>query len=102
VASAGGAVVILGGALWSIARRRQPRAMVSNGLIAVGTLALGASGLSNSVLDAMSAFAVSLLIGITVIFAGFLVATTEPPVPAGPARSEILERRQPGRLATPR
>jgi hypothetical protein len=101
VASAGGAVVILGGALWSIVRRRQPRAMVSNGLIAIGTLALGASGLSNSVLDAMSAFAVSLLIGITVIFAGFLVATTEPAVPAGTARGEILEpgfgrpRRQP-------
>jgi hypothetical protein len=83
VASAGGAVLILAGAAWSIIRRRQARAVVSNGLIAVGTLALGASGLFNSVFDAMSAFAVSLLVGITVIFAGFLVATTAPPVTSG-------------------
>lgn len=76
VASAGGAFVILGGALWSIARRRRSKAVLSNGLIAVGTLILGASGLFNSVFDAMSAFAVALLVGISVIFAGFLVATT--------------------------
>lgn len=80
VASAGGALVILGGALWSIVRQRRARAVVSNGLIATGTLILGASGLFNSVFDAMSAFAVTLLIGITVIFVGFLVATTATPV----------------------
>jgi len=54
--------------------------VVSNGLIAAGTVILGASGLLNSVFDAMSAFAVTLLVGITVIFGGFLVATTTPPV----------------------
>jgi len=86
VASAGGAVVILAGALWSIVRQRRARAIVSNALIAIGTLVLGASGLFNSVFDAMSAFAVSLLVGITVIFLGFLVATTATPAPraAGP------------------
>lgn len=73
VASAGGALVILGGAVWSIVRQR--RTLLSNGLIAVGTLILGASGVFNSVFDAMSAFAIALLVGITVIFAGFLAAT---------------------------
>jgi hypothetical protein len=72
VGSAGGALVIVGGAVWSIVRHRSP---VANGLIAIGTLVLGASGVLNSVFDAMSAFAVTLLIGITLIFVGFLVAT---------------------------
>lgn len=80
VASAGGAVVILGGAVWSMVRRR---GVLSNGLIAGGTLILGASGVFNSVFDAMSAFAVSLLIGITVIFAGFLLAGSR----SGPQRA---------------
>jgi hypothetical protein len=48
----------------------------SNGLIALGTLILGASGTLNSVFGAMTAFAVTLLVGISVIFAGFLVATS--------------------------
>jgi hypothetical protein len=76
VASGGGALVITAGAVWSIARRREARSIVSNGLIAVGTLVLGGSGLFNSVLDAMTAFAVTLMIGIALVFAGFLVATT--------------------------
>jgi hypothetical protein len=79
VASGGGAVVILGGALWSMVRERRARAVVSNGLIAAGTLVLGASGLLNSVFGAMTAFAVTLMLGITVVFGGFLVATTAPP-----------------------
>ena len=85
VASAGGALVILGGAVWSIVRQR--RTLLSNGLIAIGTLVLGASGLFNSVFDAMSAFAIALLAGITLIFAGFLAATApaSPPTSAVPA-----------------
>jgi hypothetical protein len=88
VASGGGAVVILGGAVLSIIRRRS---VISNGLIAAGTLILGASGVFNSVFDAMSAFAVSLLVGITVIFAGFLLSIRSPArplprsLPAGPS-----------------
>ncbi len=82
VASGGGATVILAGAVWSIARRREGRAIVSNGLIAVGTLVLGGSGVFNSVLDAMTAFSVALMVGIALIFAGFLVATTAPAPPA--------------------
>lgn len=79
VGSAGGAVVIFGGAVWSlwrVARTAAPhRLLWSNGLIALGTLILGASGTLNSVFGAMTAFSVTLLVGITVIFAGFLLAT---------------------------
>ncbi len=88
VASAGGSVLIFGGAVWSIVRRPQARSVLSNGLIAGGTLVLGASGLFNSVLGAMTAFAVALLAGITIIFAGFLVAATplRPGAPSTGAR----------------
>jgi len=85
VASGLGATVVLGGAAWSawrFWRRRKGASPVpaarlagANLLIAAGTLVLGAGGLFNSVLDAMEAFAVTLLVGIGLIFAGFLVAT---------------------------
>jgi len=83
--SAGGAVVILAGAVWSawrVWRERAPRHLLwSNGLIAAGTLVLAAGGTLNSVVGAMTAFAITLLAGIVCIFAGFLVA-------AGAARGE--------------
>jgi hypothetical protein len=85
VASGAGASVVLGGAVWSAIRMRRGRAVWSNLLIALGTLILGASGLLNSVLDAMTGFAVALLVGITVLFAGFLVAAT---APGGAGRAE--------------
>jgi len=75
VASGGGAVVIVAGAVWSIARHR---AVLANALIGAGTLVLGASGLFNSVFDAMTAFAVALVIGIALVFGGYLVATSAP------------------------
>lgn len=71
VASAGGALVIVAGAAWSAWRRRLVGANV---LIAGGTLVLGAGGLFNSVLDEMEAFALTLVIGITMLFLGFLLA----------------------------
>ncbi len=76
-----GALVVLAGALWSAARLVRSRApgaarlAAGNGLIAAGTLVLGAGGLLNSILDEMDGFAVSLVIGIAFIFAGFLVAS---------------------------
>ncbi|MGI9022434.1 MAG: hypothetical protein ACR2HV_04235 [Acidimicrobiales bacterium] len=86
VASGAGATVVLGGAVWSAWRfwRRRggaspvPAARLAgaNLLIAAGTLVLGAGGLFNSVLDEMQAFAVTLLVGIALLFTGFLVATT--------------------------
>lgn len=84
VGSGVAATVIIGGALWSAWRlahgwRRGTtfpgarRLAAANVVIALGTLVLSAGGLFNSVLDAMDAFAVSLVVGITIIFAGFLL-----------------------------
>lgn len=85
VASGGGALVVLAGAVWSAWRVRRGPMAIANGLIALGTLVTGASGLLNSVVNAMTAFSVTLLVGITVIFAGFLVAATAPaPVSRAP------------------
>jgi hypothetical protein len=88
VASGVGAAVVFGGAVWSAARllrgRRRPgvapavaapgRLAAANLLIALGTAILSASGLLNSVLGEMDAFAVTLSAGITVMFGGFLLA----------------------------
>jgi len=94
VASGVGATFIVLGAAWSIVRQRRARAVVSNGLIIAGTLVLGASGLFNSVLDAMTAFAVALMVGIALVFAGFLVATAAPPPAAsgGPSVTPLRAR----------
>jgi hypothetical protein len=77
-ASGAGALVVFGGAVWSAARLRRGtatrRLAAANVLIALGTLVLSAGGLLNSVVDEMDAFALSLVVGIGVIFAGFLVA----------------------------
>jgi hypothetical protein len=83
VASAAGALVVIGGAVWSAWRLWRAgagsrRLVLANGLIAAGTLVTGASGVLNSVLDKQTGFAVTLLIGIGIIFAGFLVATAAP------------------------
>ena len=94
LASGAGATVVLVGAGWSAwrllarrdaatsaagspLRRGRPTGRLAGGnvLIAAGTLVLGAGGLFNSVLDEMEAFAVTLLVGIALLFAGFLVAT---------------------------
>lgn len=97
VASGGGALVVLGGAVWSAWRLRgteklrrtkglqQGRRMWANVVIAGGTLVLGASGLLNSVLGQMEAFAVTLAVGVSILYAGFLVAVTPARRPAPPA-----------------
>ena len=96
VASGLGATVVLAGAAWSAWRfwrerraaggRPTGRLVAANLLIASGTLVLGAGGLFNSVLDEMEAFAVTLLVGVVLLFAGFLLATTarRSPLPPGP------------------
>jgi hypothetical protein len=92
VGSGVAAVVIVAGALWSayrLARHRKPalagversasspgHLVVGNLLIAAGTLVLSASGTVAGRLGKDTAFAVTLLIGIAVLFAGFLVAST--------------------------
>jgi hypothetical protein len=79
VGSGAGALVLLGGAVWSAARLARRggagRLVVANTLIALGTLVLSAGGVLNSAVDAMDAFAISLVAGISVIFVGFLVTT---------------------------
>ena len=81
VASSVGALVVILGSLWSMVRlfrSSAPRARtgaVGNGLIVLGVLVLSVGGLLNSVFDEMTGFAVSLLVGISLIFAGALVAT---------------------------
>jgi hypothetical protein len=90
VCSGGGAVVIVVGAVvsaWRLWRGRARsrttsgpvadpgRLAVGNVLIAAGTLILSASGTLNARLGALTAFAVTLLVGISVLFVGFLVAT---------------------------
>lgn len=91
VGSGVAAVVIIAGALWSawrVWRGRVPslgaartvlapgRLVVGNVLIAIGTLVLSASGTLAGRLGKDRAFAVTLLVGICVLFAGFLVATS--------------------------
>jgi hypothetical protein len=76
VGSAVSALVVFGGAAWSAWRLRRGRLMWANVLIAAGTAITGASGLLNSAMDEMEAFAVTLVAGIAVLFVGFLVATT--------------------------
>lgn len=93
------ALVIIGGALlsaWRLLRtgRRSsapqlppspvsPRRLaLANLLIAAGTLVLSAGGLLNSVMDEMDAFALSLVVGIAIIFGGFLLTSTPRPLPA--------------------
>lgn len=78
VASAGGALIVLGGAAWSAWRFRRGRMVAANLLIAGGTLVLGAGGILNAVLDEMEAFALTLVVGVTMLFLGFLLAAAAP------------------------
>ncbi len=86
VASGAGAMVVLGGAVWSAWRLRSrqsarpgsARLAAANAVIALGTLVLGASGLLNSVLGQMEGFAVTLTVGITLLFVGFLATNARP------------------------
>jgi hypothetical protein len=79
VSSGVAATVLLGGAVWSAARfaRRRGTAHLAaaNGLIGAGTIALSAAGLLNSVADEMTSFAISHVVGISLVFAGFLVTS---------------------------
>lgn len=81
VGSGVGALVVFVGAVWSaarFARRRTPgsRALAAgNGLIALGTAILSSGGLLQGVVGHDESFTISLAAGITVIYAGFVVAS---------------------------
>lgn len=100
-ASGVGALVVVVGALWSAARVRRARVVVANGLIALGTVVTGASGLLNAVLDEMTGFAVALVLGVSILFAGFLVATSGPRrrLPAAPGELVVETHPAAPRLA---
>ena len=74
-------MVLIGGALWSavrFGRRRTPgsgRLALGNVLIALGTLVLSSGGLIQGTVGHDEAFAISLATGISVIYAGFAVAS---------------------------
>jgi hypothetical protein len=76
-----GAIVVFGGAVWSairFARARRPgsgRLAGGNALIALGTLVLSSGGLLQGVVGSDEAFALTLAVGIAVIYAGFAVAS---------------------------
>ena len=85
VGSGLGATVVFAGAAWSVIRfvraRQRPgsaRMAVANALIAAGTLVLSAGGVLQGVVGHDEAFALSLAVGITVIYAGFLVTARRP------------------------
>ena len=114
VGSGVAATVIIVGAVWSAVRllpgrrRSRPpaapaipagRLAAANLVIAAGTLILSAGGILNSAVDAMNAFAVSLVVGIAVIFAGFLLASS--PAAPGPASGPRLRWRRSVPVALP-
>jgi len=81
VGSGVGATVIVAGALWSIARLvgsadvpGRGRLALANALVALGTLVLSSGGLVQGFVGHDEAFALSLAVGISVIYGGFLVA----------------------------
>ncbi|MGZ8735285.1 MAG: hypothetical protein ACXW1M_08865 [Acidimicrobiia bacterium] len=83
------AVVIIGGAIWSairyIRRRDEPgmaRLAAANGLIALGTIVLSSGGLAQGIVGHDEAFTLSLALGISVIYAGFLVSVSTARSPA--------------------
>ncbi|MBW3536651.1 MAG: hypothetical protein KY395_02625 [Actinobacteria bacterium] len=80
LASGLGTVIVVGGAVRSAFRMKSVtgagRRAAGNVLIAAGVIITGMSGLANSVLGAMGAFALFLTIGATVIFVGYLVSTS--------------------------
>jgi hypothetical protein len=91
VGSGVAAVVIIGGAVWSAARfvrrRDEPgmaRLAAANGLIALGTIVLSSGGLAQGIVGHDEAFTISLALGISVIYAGFLVSVSTARSPATP------------------
>jgi hypothetical protein len=97
VASGLGAMVVLGGAIWSAVRFARSRAngtsrlAAGNGLIALGTFVLSSGGLVQGAVGKDEAFALTLASGIAVIYAGFAVASSVPrPASARSARRGTL------------
>ncbi len=78
VGSGVGATAVIAGSAYTALRTRVPRVALANVLIALGVIANGASGLLNSLVGETRGFVVMLAVGIILLFAGFLLATTGP------------------------
>ena len=84
IGSGVGAVVVFAGAAWSavrFARSHRPGAghlAGGNAVIALGTLVLSSGGLLQGIVGSDEAFALTLAIGIAVIYGGFAVASSVP------------------------
>jgi len=95
VGSGVGALVVFGGAAWSavrFARSRTPghgALAAGNALIATGTLILSSGGLLQGAVGHDESFTISLALGITVIYAGFVVASGRAPAPGSAARTTL-------------
>ena len=97
VGSAGGAMVVFGGAAWSTAtllRQRRARTdaptarllgrrAMGTGLITLGTVVLSTSGTLNKRFGEMTAFAITLTAGVCILFVGFLVTTLPAKIASG-------------------
>lgn len=81
IGSGVGATAILAGVVWSAARYAsnhqgadRGRLALANALVALGTLVLSGGGIMQGVVGDDEAFALTLAVGIAVIYSGFLVA----------------------------
>jgi hypothetical protein len=106
VASGAGALVVVIGAVWSavllVRGRSRPnptRLALGNVLIALGTLVLGASGTLAGRIGEVRAFGLTLVIGITVLFSGFLVATSASAEPANKTSKGVSRAPKPRNVA---
>lgn len=97
VGSGVGAVVVFGGAVYSavrFARRRAPGTGAlagGNALIALGTLVLSSGGLLQGVVGQDTGFVTSLALGIVVVYAGFVVASSTPRAAAVGSDADVDE-----------
>lgn len=114
VGSGVAAMVIIGGAVWSAwrmwrarspsvtgsASTTRPNGALGNVVIAVGTLMLASAGTLNARLGAARAFAVTTLVGIIVLFAGFVITSAKPRARAKPTAGSAAGAETPSATVT--
>ncbi|MFA5882401.1 MAG: hypothetical protein WDA60_00975 [Acidimicrobiia bacterium] len=95
VGSGVGATVVIVGALWSLVQLLRSddvpgrgRLALANALVALGTLVLSSGGLVQGFVGHDEAFALTLAVGIAVIYTGFLVADGSR---SSPAPAELVD-----------
>lgn len=95
IASISGTLVILIGTAVSLSQRNSQtpnanRKAAGVALIAIATIVLATGGFLNSLAEEMTAFSLSLALGATLLFTGFMLATFTP------AKPELTESKLPG------